>query len=252
MSVDVVWLKKDFTKILKIFKKLIKQNSTSFNKMDKLIEKFIPKTIFTSQTAYTSYLPLHIYGKIFGFGIFSVNPKNYTSHFIFQDIIFAVLSITINGLAICFYCKIFSKPNFIQSTVKFYSTLTLTAPFVMFCQYFAYTAFMILSVIKRHEFCMILRKIIKIDLDLEEFRIKFDYHAEMYYIRKVLVMVISIIISMMSLASITEKFYDIHIDFKYDIYLFWILNCGVILLLGFSTVAIGIRNRFDGVNKSIK
>lgn len=219
--------------------------------MDKLIDKSNPKTIVSSKSAYTSYLPLHIYGKIFGFGIFSVNPKNNTAKFKLQDIFFAFLSITINCLAISVYCKIFSKPNFIQSTVKFHSTLTLTAPFVMFCQYFAYTVFMILSGIKRHELCMILRKFSKIDLGLEKFQVRFDYHAEMCHIRKVIIVVISSLISMMILASFTENYYGIHIDFQYDIYLFWIFNCGVILMLGFSAVAIGIRNRFNGVNKSI-
>jgi hypothetical protein len=220
--------------------------------MDKLIQKFIPKTVLTSQSAYTSYLPLHIYGKFFGFGIFSVNPKNYTTKFKLQDYIYSILSIILNGFIICVYWIIFTKPNFIQSTVKFHSTVTLTTPLVMFCQYLAYTAIMILSVIKRHELCMILRKIKKIDLDLEEFRVRFDYHGEMCHIRKIILIIISVIITMMSLTHISEKYYDIHIDFKYDIYLFWILNCGVILLLGFCTVAIGIRNRFIGVNKCIR
>lgn len=220
--------------------------------MEKLFHKFIPQNTSSVQSSYTSYLPLHIYGKIFGFGLFSISPKNFSTRFRATDLIIGIFAACFNAFVICVYYIIFTRPNFIQSTVKFHSTVGLTTPLVMFCQYLAYTAIMILSIMKRNDLCLILKKLKKIDHDLDEFRIRFDYRKEMRLIRKILVIVVSLIVSMMVLTKVSEQYCGIHIDYKFDIYFFWVLNCGVILLLGFCAVAGAIRNRFNGVNKCIR
>jgi hypothetical protein len=221
--------------------------------MDRLVRKLASRKILVAPTSpYTSFLPLHVYAKFFGFAVFSVNDKTFTTKFRLSDGFFAVLAVAMNAFVNYTYWILVMKPSVFQSTVKFQSAIKMSAPLVMFSQYLVYTTIMIVSIIKRSDLCLILRKLKKVDGDLEEFRVKFDYREEQRVVRRVTFLVISIIFGLMLLSRVGGLFCDVHIDFKYDAYFLWILNCGAVLLLGFSAVAVCIKNRFRSVNICIE
>lgn len=229
-------------------KKFPKSKRKKTLKMDRIISR----NIFTLPSAYTSFYPLHIFGKFFGFAIFTINVKNFTTKFHFHDGIFLVVAIVTNGYVNWCYWIVFTKSGGLQSTVKFQSSVSVSTPLVIFGQYLAYTAIMVLSVVKRDDLCLILRKMKKIDRDLEEFRIKFDYLREMNFIMKIVLFVIATIITLTFLILISENIHEMKIDYRLNVYFFWILNCGAILLLCFIFTLVGVRKRFHGVNRCVE
>jgi hypothetical protein len=221
--------------------------------MERLVRNLTSRKILTKpQSPYTSFRPLHVYAKLFGFAIFSVNVKNFSTSFSCWDGLFGLIAVAMNGFVNFTYWRLMMKPSVFQSSVKFQTAINMSAPLVMFSQYLAYTSIMVTSVIKRGDLCLILRKLKKIDVDFEEFRVKVDYESELRTVKRVTFLVISIIFGLMVLSKVGGIFCDVHIDLKYDCYFLWILNCGAVLLLGFSAVAAAIRKRFENVNLCIE
>ncbi|KAG5668013.1 hypothetical protein PVAND_015970 [Polypedilum vanderplanki] len=221
--------------------------------MEKIVRNFTAKKILIKpKSVYTAFHPLHIYAKFFGFAIFSINRKNFTTKFSLSDAFFVIIALSMNAFVNYSYWKVISKPSIFQSAVKYKSTINLSAPFVMFCQYLTYSVIMIISVIKKDELCLILRKLKKIDADFEEFRVKFDYEMEQKLMKKIIYLVSAIIFGLMLLNRVSSIFCDAHVDLKYDAYFLWILNCGAVLLVGFIVVAVAIRKRFRRVNLCIE
>jgi hypothetical protein len=202
----------------------------------------------TKPSVYTSVRPLHIAAKILGFLVFTIDEENFKPKFTLADLFFLASGIGLNFLMNYIYWTTIFDFIFERSTI-----MNISIPFITLCQNIIVGIILFAGFFRIREVCEIFRKFSEIDEEFERsFMVKFDYREQGKKTKRVTVTMFALITVIIVIRYSSNLIYMDSSSVKTNIYYF-VCFCGsTVLLLSFKFAALGVKMRFEGVNRCLR
>ncbi|KAG5670399.1 hypothetical protein PVAND_000667 [Polypedilum vanderplanki] len=197
---------------------------------------------------YESIKPLHIAAKLLGFLVFTVDDEKFTPKFKFCDIFFILSGISSNFLMNYIYWTTIFDFVFERSSI-----INISIPFITLSQNIIVITITIAGFFKIHKVCDILRKFSEIDEEFGKcFNIKIDYEKQKQKAVKLIVSMSLMVIVIVLIRYTSNLIYSPTSSIKTNIYYFMCFCGSTVLLLSFKFAALGVKMRFENVNKCLR